>query len=321
MRSVIFAALFLIFGTVCAFPVHIKTRADSPSESESETLTIEKIRNAYTSSRKVIASGEWGGLVEITLKEHECQILKVKANPSMMRDMLKEFERLEPENKETRDDYFILEKDFFSSEPPEKPTNVWTAAGEVFDKAWDTCLHRTDPGSFVYHQRSVAVFIGPPTKRNKSAQLKIDDGLFHHILGPAKRIARGPYGELMAATLNGNRGQILTFESRSGEAFNTMVKQLYEAESYVIVKDHYYFFLPMPCFNYKTPTISTNELQEMQKHAVEACNIKWDTLKEEKDPTFLYNGNLKMAVYIGTPYAAIVVPDGNSLRIIDWNRT
>jgi hypothetical protein len=92
--------------------------------------------------------------VETILEGHKRQILKIGTNPSMLRDMLKEFDRLEgfyktdelddnhhiDNDAKTRDDYFILEEDFFSSQPPKDPTKIWMEAGEAFYERWDTCL-------------------------------------------------------------------------------------------------------------------------------------------------------------------------------------
>ena len=122
----------------------------------------------------------------------------------------------------------------------------------------------------------MAVFIGPPTGRKKSAQLKINEKLFRHILGSAVPIIRGVHGILLRTTLNGRLGQILTFESQQEKAFNTMVK----VASYVIVGNRYYFFFLEHPFSFEIPKgISPNGLRKLQENAVEACNIKWDTLK------------------------------------------
>ena len=146
--------------------------------------------------------------------------------------------------------------------------------------SWDVliflCRHSTDPDSFVYHEKNMAVFIGPPTGRKKSAQLKINEKLFRHILGSAVPIIRGVHGILLRTTLNGRLGQILTFESQQEKAFNTMVK----VASYVIVGNRYYFFFLEHPFSFEIPKgISPNGLRKLQENAVEACNIKWDTLK------------------------------------------
>ena len=78
--------------------------------------------------------------------------------------------------------------------------------------SWDVliflCRHSTDPDSFVYHE-NMAVFIGPPTGRKKSAQLKINEELSQHILDQAERITRGPHGELLRAALNGHLRLVL----------------------------------------------------------------------------------------------------------------
>lgn len=152
--------------------------------------------------------------------------------------------------------------------------------------SWDVlmflCRYRTDPDSFVYHKKYMAIFIGPPTEREKSAQLQltISENLFQHILDPAERLIRGPHGELLRATVNGKLHQILVLKPRSGKAFATMVKRLCQVESYVIMKNHYYFFLLEHPFSLQIPKgILPKGLQQMQKNAVEARNIEWKTLK------------------------------------------
>jgi hypothetical protein len=128
----------------------------------------------------------------------------------------------------------------------------------------------------------MAMFIGPPTNRKKSTQLKINRESLQRILGSVKsKTAFGPHGELSQATLNGEPGQILALESRPGTAFKTMVERLYQVGSYVIVEDSHYFFLLEPYFFYVTPKggILLKELQQMQENAVKACDIEWDASK------------------------------------------
>lgn len=123
----------------------------------------------------------------------------------------------------------------------------------------------------------MAVYIGPPTPRDKSIELKIDEASFNHILNSAvATILRGTLGKLMKVVLNQQIGQILIVEAGPG-LDQRLVKRLHQSdqvEGYKKVGNSYYFFLLAQYFISDIPKVTRKELQQMRKDALNERGIK-----------------------------------------------